>query len=788
MKTTIRKKLGFSLLGAVLVAGIVGGYIHYRSTVNEMEDNLNIFARTVGPLIEESLAHSMLTRDSRVLQDTLKNMSGIQSIDRVVLVNNEGIIKAGSSSGDIGRTMRLWDLHLPSGARAGTMGGDGAFRWLQEVRNRTECHGCHDPNVGQNGYIVIDFATAAMKRQALRHMTKESTVIIGSISFIGLFMFFLFDDMVMARLGSLREGMRRFKDGDIAARVPVRRHDEITDLSAAFNDMATSIAAGQDEMKKYADELLSLAVSSNVVTAVPRTENLYEAVCTLAVKELGLKMVWCGVLKESCREVVPAAAYGFDDGYLSGIRITWDDSPLGQGPTGMAIKTKVPQVMNNIGQDPGAAPWRDEALKRGYQSSMALPLLTSNGDILGVLNLYSDAPEYFTRKRVRIYVVFANQVAAAIENRTLFDNIEKAGKKLAEQFRVISQSQKEWQTTFDGITDLITIHDRDYKIRRANKAATEFFGRPAQEFINHKCFEVFHGTCSPVANCPHRISLESRQEATEEVRDPKTNKLFRVTTYPYYSPEGEFIGSIHIARDITEEKEKEMRLIMSERLASLGQMASGVAHEINTPLASIAGCAEGLLMKVKNNRYDPKIFEEYLQIIEEEILRCKSITTGMLSFVRTATYEEKEVGLNEAVDKAIEIISFQGRLRNVEIARNYQSGLPTIHGSEGELRQVFLIILTNALDAIENSGTLALETGRVDNAVFVRISDSGPGIPPEHLNRIFDPFFTTKQDKGGTGLGLSIAYKIVSNHNGTIAAHSEEGKGTTFTITLPLPC
>jgi len=788
MRRPIRRKLGLGLLGAMLAVAVIGGYVHFREMVAGKEENLTMFAGTVGPLIEESLTHSMLTRDPGVLRNTLSNLVGLGSIERVMLVNGEGVVKAGTAPGDVERKLPLRDRGLPDVRRAGLSEGDDTFRWIQAVRNRPECHRCHNPKFAQNGLIIIDFSTADLKKQAFRHMARESTIITGSIVFIGAFMFFLFDDMVIMRLGSLREGMRRFKEGDVAARVPVRRNDDLTDLSAGFNEMATSVVAAQDEMKQYAAELLSLAVSSNVVTAVPRTENIYEAVCMIAVKELGLKMAWFGVLKQGCRELEPVAHCGFEEGYLSSVKITWDDSAAGMGPTGRAVKTKTPQVMNGLDKDPAYAPWRDEAMKRGYRSSMALPLLTSDAEVLGVLNLYNDAPQYFTRKRVRILVVFANQVASAIENRTLLENVEKTSRTLVEQFKVISRSQKEWQTTFDGITDLITIHDKDYNIRKANKAVAGYFGLPLQEIINKKCHDIFHGSCSPIVNCPHRISLQEKRSATEEVHDPKTNRLFRVSTFPYYSPEGgEFIGSIHVARDITEEKDTEMRLIMSERLAALGQMASGLAHEINTPLASIAGCAEGLLMKVKNNRYDPKLFEEYLQIVEEEILRCKSITTGMLSFVRTSTYEKKEVRINEALDKALEIISFQGRLRDVELVRNYQADLPAINASEGELRQVFLALMTNALDAMENSGTLTLETKAEGGSVIIKIADSGPGIAPEHLNRIFDPFFTTKSDKGGTGLGLSIAFKIMANHNGTIDARSEEGKGTTFTLALPLP-
>jgi len=353
-------------------------------------------------------------------------------------------------------------------------------------------------------------------------------------------------------------------------------------------------------------------------------------------------------------------------------------------------------------------------------------------------------------------------------------------------FRQVSHTYEEWQNTFDGITDLISIHDSDFNIIRGNRAFLEYFGLKQKDLTNKKCYELFHWSDTPVIGCPLMETLNKNKPATVEFLDTKTNRILQISTYPFKVPGVEFNGTIHIARDVTEERGKEMRLIMSERLASLGQMAAGIAHEINNPLAAIAGCTEGLLNRLKRERYDPELFKNYLEIIEEEILRCKSITSGMLSFARKTTYEKKEININETLDNTLNIIGFQGRLTEVKVLKNYKEGLRSIYESEGELRQVFLSIITNAIDAMENRGTLTVETGTEENNIFINISDTGPGIPPELINRIFDPFFTTKSEKGGTGLGLSIAKKIINDHSGTIHLTSEIGKGTTFKIMLPL--
>jgi PAS domain S-box-containing protein len=364
------------------------------------------------------------------------------------------------------------------------------------------------------------------------------------------------------------------------------------------------------------------------------------------------------------------------------------------------------------------------------------------------------------------------------ERENLITDIQKA---LGE----VSRSKKEWQDTFDSITDMISIHDKNFNVIKANKAFAASVGLSPQEVINRKCYDLMHhGASSPITGCPHQRTLQDRIAVSEEVFDEHTKETFSVSTYPYFSQEGEIIGSIHIARDITEEKDREMRMIMTERLASLGQMASGIAHEINNPLESVMICAEMLLMRVAKNNYDRAHFEKYLKVIDEEVLRCRDITSNMLSFSRQTTPSRSDVNLHLLLDKAIDLVGYQGRLKHVSVTKKYGEKI-LVGGNEGELRQVFLVLLINALDAMENKGAITVETGAEEGGAWIRISDSGPGISPENLKRIFHPFFSTKIEKGGTGLGLSIAHRIIVNHGGTLTAASEQGRGASFTITLP---
>jgi signal transduction histidine kinase/HAMP domain-containing protein len=401
-----------------------------------------------------------------------------------------------------------------------------------------------------------------------------------------------------------------------------------------------------------------------------------------------------------------------------------------------------------------------------------------------------------------------NHMARTLQS--VFEELEDKNRQLTEQFRLASRSQKEWQETFDCITDSVAVIDADCTILRANKAfretfkewMREYFSLPQNGAINKKCDELF-GTCL-LSDCPHKISVQDRRPTTREIYGRQTGKVFEVSIFPYYSSAEDFLGSVAIVKDVTEKKENELKLVMTERLAALGEMASGIAHELNNPLATIAVSTEALLNRVKKENIGSILFETYLRIIEDEVNRCKNITTSMLSFVRRTDNGKKGVNINEALDKTIEMVTFQGRLRDVVYLRNFEPEMPEVLGNENELRQAFLTIIVNALDAMGDRGALTIQTGAIPaipalersgrlNAeggdggfVFIKISDTGSGIPPHLITRIFAPFFTTKAEKGGTGLGLPIAKKIIDENGGKIEVASEEGKGTIFTVTLPV--
>lgn len=233
-------------------------------------------------------------------------------------------------------------------------------------------------------------------------------------------------------------------------------------------------------------------------------------------------------------------------------------------------------------------------------------------------------------------------------------------------------------------------------------------------------------------------------------------------------------------------QETQSQLIQAEKMSALGQLAGGLAHEINNPLSGILGLTQLVLENTEpggQNRRD-------LEDIEKAVFRCKKIITSLLSFARQEKTRMEPVNINEAIEETLVLCARQMELKRIKIVRQYGSGLPLVNADFQQLMQVFLNLLTNAGDAMPDSGTLTIKTLPVKASdggemVSVSFSDTGPGIPREIMARIFDPFFTTKPVGKGTGLGLSVCLGILNKHNGTITAESEAGKGSVFTLQLP---
>lgn len=276
-------------------------------------------------------------------------------------------------------------------------------------------------------------------RKEIKEFDNFRLIVLGLFVIAGIFTVVYLRKAILMPVWRLKEVAEEFGKGNLELRVSTKGNDEIASLGKSFNKMAESLKSMIDETRTQAEQVKGLFNASNSITGFRNREALYRAICDNALKIMNIKLAWLGMKDEKTFDVKPVAWSGDEQGYLSEIKVRWDDSPEGMGPTGMAIKTGRPQVRNNL-DDPSYRPWSEKALSRGFISSMAAPLITPGGRVIGAINLYCERPGYFTPERVQIMQVFANQVAAFIENVDLIENLEE---KIRQRTKDIEDAMEE---------------------------------------------------------------------------------------------------------------------------------------------------------------------------------------------------------------------------------------------------------------------------------------------------------------------------------------------------------
>jgi PAS domain S-box-containing protein len=348
----------------------------------------------------------------------------------------------------------------------------------------------------------------------------------------------------------------------------------------------------------------------------------------------------------------------------------------------------------------------------------------------------------------------------------------------------VQQAAQEWITTFDSITDMISIHDKDNRIVRVNKAMADLLKTTPQALIGKLCHEVMHGTKEPPANCPHFQTLKTGKSAAMETFNPTFEIYFHEASSPLFNEKGEVTGSVIVARDVTKQKRTEEQLIVTDRLASIGELSAGIAHELNNPLTSVIGFSQ--LLMAGNVTADIK---NDLAIINSEAQRAAVIVKNLLTFARKHAPVTQLGQVNTVIEDVLKLRAYEQKVNNIEVEKHLAADLPEIMMDPFQIQQVFLNIIVNAEFAMleaHQRGKLVITTERADGVVRITFTDDGPGITESNLKSIFDPFFTTKEVGKGTGLGLSICHGIVTEHGGKIYASSIIGQGSTFIVELPL--
>ncbi|MBF0557934.1 MAG: PAS domain S-box protein [Nitrospirae bacterium] len=439
-----------------------------------------------------------------------------------------------------------------------------------------------------------------------------------------------------------------------------------------------------------------------------------------------------------------------------------------------ALKEKRAFNVTNVHAEPLSDPILIQQL--GTSAYAVLPLI-SRDKVMGVLwvdNIFTGRP--ISDLDMEFLKGFSDQMASAVENARLFEHV--------------AQAEQELENIFESISDLVYFNSNDYTVKKVNKAVLARIGKPPEEIIGKKCYEIFHGTSVPWSKCPHHKTIKTGKPFIEELEDPHLGGTFLASSSPIFDKAGVLMGTVHIVRDISELKKLREKVSTAARMAALGEMAAKVAHEIRNPLLSIGGFARRLEKRLDSD------LKEYAKIIVDEVSRLEWILNDTLSFVKSSPVKKTAFDLCEIIEQIVNLLEPAVLIRGNILTREITDPV-VILGDKDRIKEVLLNLLTNANEATDN-GNITIRALRQTtlsepdllgqaterNEVLVEIEDNGCGIKEDNLNRIFDPFFTTRPS--GTGLGLSITKRIIEEHGGKIEAESIWGTGTKFKIHMPL--
>ena len=400
-----------------------------------------------------------------------------------------------------------------------------------------------------------------------------------------------------------------------------------------------------------------------------------------------------------------------------------------------------------------------------------VPIRTRRGELSGLIVLGEKlSRQPYSLEDRRLLSAASHQIAVTVENAWLYQDAMRARENL--------------EAWLNGMDDGVIISGRDYRIEFANKAAAQDFGISTGD--------AYPATLGKELQPPHLITQQDKpiDKCVSHYAINFGDREFDVVAAPLSNADGS-LSKIEVFRDITErkraeleKKELEQKLQLSDRLASIGEMASGIAHEINNPLTGVIGFSQLLMEKDV-----PEDIRKDLEIIHDGSQRVAGIVKGLLTFARQNKAERTYLNINKLVENTVALRAYALETSNIMVTSVLAPDLSWTMADAGQLQQVFMNIIVNAeaeMKKARGKGELTIKTEQIDSTIRISFKDDGPGIAKENLSKVFDPFFTTKEVGAGTGLGLSLSHGIVTGHNGQIYAESKPGNGATFTIELPV--
>jgi two-component system NtrC family sensor kinase len=398
-------------------------------------------------------------------------------------------------------------------------------------------------------------------------------------------------------------------------------------------------------------------------------------------------------------------------------------------------------------------------------------------EVIGALIVASIAEGAYNETDLSFVQHLADQLSISIQNARLY--------------KQVSRAKKEWEETFMAVTDPIFLVDTEYNVLLHNNRLPPQLSRFWNQAVSNKCFARLHGRTHPCDDCPIREVQQAGKPVFQRWQTEE-GLILDISYYPVFNEEKQLAAVTIIIKDVTDKTKMEAQLVQTAKLAALGEMAAGVAHELNSPMTVIIGTAQLLARDLKQEaQYDKA---EVLDDIINSGQRCKRIIQNLLTFSRQNQPPVMEIDLNAEVERVLSLIQYQINRSQIIIVEQLAPFLPRLTANGPQIQQVLTNLLINARDALTEverkekiitvATSLLVKQGR--KWAVLSVSDNGIGISQENLSKIFTPFYTSKEATKGTGLGLSVSLGIAESHNGTIEVESRPGEGSTFSLLLPI--
>ncbi len=465
-----------------------------------------------------------------------------------------------------------------------------------------------------------------------------------------------------------------------------------------------------------------------------------------------------------------------------------------QGLAGWMVREKKPLLVHDVQGDPRFYPQIDHSTGLVTRDMIGVPLLVKER-VIGVLEAMNKLSGVFGKDDLRLLGSIATPVAQAIENARLYNALNSAYADVLEHEKQIEESRNTLRAIVDGIGDVLIIVDGELRIVAANLAAARSAGMPVDALLGKPCYTGFlasAGDCS--GTCPVRKTFQSGKRAHRLPKFSIGGKVreWEVHTYPLFDENGTVVRAVVFGRDVTEQRLLEAAVARTAKLAAVGKLVAGAAHELGNPLTTVLGNAALLHRRSSRGSSAYVLSGAILEAGE----KARGILRSLLDYSRREQYTFAPTDINATLEWSLSLLKYCFDESGVSLRKKLDAGLPQVTGSESHLRTLWTNLLLNAVDAVQAvgnrgdsfDGVLELSSALIDEekAVRVTVRDNGVGIAEELMPRLFEPFFTTKESGKGTGLGLYICHTIVQQHCGRIEVQSVQGQGAQFTVILPV--